>query len=264
MTPQQKRRYSRHILLDGFGPEAQEKILNSKVLVVGAGGLGSPILQYLSAAGVGQIGIVDGDMVSLSNLQRQTIHTTNDISRPKTDSAKEKILALNPDVHVETYPYFISQDNALDTIRPYDFIIDATDNFAAKYIINDACIMLSKPFSIAGVNRYGMQVTTHVVGSACYRCFFPEPPAQEEVETCAMVGVLGSVVGMCGTIQATECIKYLSSIGQLLTNRLLCIDALTMQFSAINIEQNPDCPICGNSPSINQLREYAFKPCKQQ
>ena len=264
MTPQQKRRYSRHILLDGFGLEGQEKILTGKVLVVGVGGLGSPILQYLAAAGIGHIGIMDGDMVSLSNLQRQTIHTTSDISRPKTDSAKEKILALNPEVRVTTFPYFITQDNALDIIRPYDFIIDATDNFSAKYIINDACVMLSKPFSMAGVNRYGMQVTTHLVGSACYRCFFPEPPAQEEVETCAMVGVLGSVVGMCGTIQATECIKYLSGVGQLLTNQLLCIDALTMQFSTIKIERNPDCPLCGNSPSINQLREYAFKPCKQQ
>ena len=183
------------------------RLLQSKVLLVGAGGLGSPVALYLAAAGVGTIGIVDGDTVSLTNLQRQVLHCTPDVGRPKVEVAKERISTLNPDVKVETYECYLSEANAMGLIRPYDFIIDGTDNFATKYLVNDACVMLEKAFSMGGINRFSGQLMTHVPGSACYRCLFPEPPAKQDVETCAMVGVLGSIAGMLGTVQATECIK---------------------------------------------------------
>jgi len=261
LTPEQKRRYNRHIILDGIGLAGQEKQLASRVLVVGAGGLGSPVLQYLAAAGVGHIGIIDGDMVSISNLQRQVIHTNNDLGHPKVESAKAKVQAINPDVEVQTYDYYLSESNALEIIEPYDFVIDATDNFAPKYLINDACVMLGKAFCMGGISRYRGQLMTHIPGSACYRCMFPEPPANEEVETCAMVGVLGSIAGICGTMQATECVKYLTGAGQLLINRCLCFDALSMEWTSFDVEQNRDCAICGSSPTITQLKEYAYKPC---
>lgn len=261
MTSEQKRRYNRHLILDGIGTEGQQRLLQSRVLVVGAGGLGSPVLQYLAAAGVGTLGIIDGDAVSLSNLQRQVIHTTDDVARPKVESARQHVRAMNPDVNVETYDYFLTQDNALDIIRPYDFVIDATDNFSPKYLINDACVLLDKPFCMGGISRFCGQLMTHLPGTACYRCLFPEPPAESEVETCAMVGVLGSIAGICGTLQATECIKYLTGAGDLLTNRLLCFDALTMEFSTMGVERCEACDVCGNDPKITQLREYAFHPC---
>lgn len=264
MTPQQKRRYNRHIILDGFGTESQEKLLQSKVLIVGAGGLGSPLAQYLAAAGVGTIGIVDGDVVSLTNLQRQVIHTTNDVGRPKVDSAAEKMKAINPDVTVIRHEIYLSEDNALDIISPYDFVIDGTDNFATKYLVNDACIMLGKPFCMGGINRYNGQVMTHVPGSACYRCLFPEPPEKNEVETCAMVGVLGSIAGMLGTVQATEAIKVITGVGTPLLNAFLTFDALTMQWLRFDFSKNDECAMCGINPTITELKEYAFKPCSQK
>ncbi len=264
MTPEQKRRYNRHIVLNGIGAEGQERLLQSSVLVVGAGGLGSPVLQYLAAAGVGHIGVVDGDFVSISNLQRQVIHTTPDVGQPKTLSARQKMVALNPDVKVDTYECYLTQDNAMEIIAPYDFVIDGTDSFAPKYLVNDACVMLGKPFCIGAINRFGGQVMTHVPGTACYRCLFPEPPADDEVETCAMVGVLGSVAGMCGTIMATECVKYLTGAGQPLTNRCLSFDALTMEWITLNLERDTCCAMCGDNPTITQLTEYAFRPCKNQ
>lgn len=255
-------RYSRHILLEGFGKEGQQKLSQSKVLIIGAGGLGSPNALYLAAAGVGTIGIADADMVSLSNLQRQVIHFTEDINKPKVESAAEKMQRINPDVNVITHPCFLTEDNALEMMADYDFILDCTDSFASKYLINDACLLAGKPFCAGGVVKYGAQVMTHVPGSACYRCLFPEPPAENEVETCSTIGVLGSVVGIMGSIQATEAIKYLTGIGELLTDKLLMVDALTMTFNTMQFSRNTDCPLCGTHPVITELKEYSFQPCR--
>jgi adenylyltransferase/sulfurtransferase len=234
------------------------------VLLVGAGGLGSPIALYLAAAGVGTLGVIDGDTVSITNLQRQVLHSTPDVGRPKVEVAKERITTLNPDVKVEAYETYLSETNALDLIRPYEFIIDGTDNFATKYLVNDACVLLGKPFSMGGISRYSGQLMTHVPGTACYRCLFPDPPAKKDVETCATVGVLGSIAGMLGTVQATECIKYLAGVGDLLTNSLLTFDALTMQWQRFAFAQRPDCTLCGKEPTIHELKEYAFQPCKSK
>lgn len=255
-------RYSRHILLEGFGKEGQQKLSQSKVLIIGAGGLGSPNALYLAAAGVGTIGIADADVVSLSNLQRQVIHFTEDINKPKVESAAEKMQRINPDVNVITHPCFLTEDNALEMMADYDFILDCTDSFASKYLINDACLLAGKPFCAGGVVKYGAQVMTHVPGSACYRCLFPEPPAENEVETCSTVGVLGSVVGIMGSIQATEAIKYLTGIGELLTDKLLMVDALTMTFNTMQFSRSTDCPLCGTHPVITELKEYSFQPCR--
>ncbi len=263
LTREQKLRYNRHLILDGFGRNGQERLLQSRVLLIGAGGLGSPLALYLAAAGVGTLGIIDGDSVSLTNLQRQVLHGTPDIGHLKVDSAKQRIQYLNPDVHVVTYPYFLTEDNALQLIADYDFIIDGSDNFATKYLVNDACFMLDKACCIGGISRYSGQLMTHVPGSACYRCLFPEPPAMNDVETCSTVGVLGSIAGMLGTIQATECIKYLTGAGKLLTDTLLIFDALTMQWNRLDIPRNNDCPLCGNHPTITELKEYAFQPCSK-
>lgn len=257
----QKRRYSRHLILEGFGAEGQERLLSAKVLIVGAGGLGSPVAMYLAAAGTGTVGLIDADTVSLSNLQRQIIHSTADVNRPKVDSAAEHIGALNPDVTVVRHPVNLTAGNACDVIGGYDYVIDGTDNFASKFLINDACVMLGKPFSIGGINRYQGQLMTHVPGSACYRCLFPEPPADKDVETCSVTGVLGSIAGICGTLLATECIKFLVGYGELLTDTLLTFDALTMQFRRLATARNPHCPLCGGHPSITELKEYSFRPC---
>lgn len=262
MTPEQKRRYNRHIILDGFGTEGQERLLASKVLIVGAGGLGSPCALYLAAAGVGSIGIADADIVSVSNLQRQVIHFSDDAGQPKVDSASRKMQRINPEVRVETYTDFITAENAEHIFSRYDFIIDCTDSFASKYMINDACVLLGKPFCIAGIVRYSGQIMTHVPGSACYRCLFPEPPHENQVETCAMVGVLGSAVGTIGTLQATEAIKYITGTGTLLTNAILTYDALGAQFVRMDFERDPLCHLCGSSPTITEVSEYSFQPCR--
>ncbi|MBR1498880.1 MAG: HesA/MoeB/ThiF family protein [Bacteroidaceae bacterium] len=264
LTQEQKLRYNRHIILEGFGREGQERLMQGRVLLVGVGGLGSPAALYLAAAGAGTIGIVDGDNVSLANLQRQVAHTTNDVGRLKVDSAEDKIRAINPDVKVEKHPFFLSEDNARQLIAEYDFIIDGSDNFATKYLVNDACVMLGKACSIGGISRYSGQLMTHVPGSACYRCIFPEPPAMNDVETCSQVGVLGSIAGMLGTMQATECIKYLSGVGTLLTGTLLTFDALTMEWGRLDFPHDEDCPLCGNKPTITELKEYAFQPCNKK
>lgn len=264
LSNEQRRRYNRHLILEGFGAEAQERLLQSKVLLVGAGGLGSPVALYLAAAGVGTMGVVDGDSVSITNLQRQVLHSTRDINRPKVEVARERIEALNPDVSVHTYELYLNEANAMNLIEPYDFVIDGTDNFATKYLVNDACVMLDKAFCMGGISRYSGQLMTHVPGSACYRCLFPEPPAKEDVETCAMVGVLGAVAGMLGTVQATECVKYLAGVGQLLTNALLTFDALTMRWQRFDFGHRDDCALCGEHPTIHELKEYAFRPCKSK
>ncbi len=264
LTSEQKRRYNRHLILDGFGKEGQLRLLNAKVLVVGAGGLGSPIIMYLAAAGVGTIGIVDGDTVSITNLQRQVIHGTSDIGRPKVDSAFEHAKDINPDVNIIKHELYLTEDNALELIRPYDYVLEGSDNFSTKYLVNDACIMLDKPFCIGGINRYSGQMMTHTHGTACYRCLFPEPPEKEDVETCSMVGVLGSIAGMLGTIQATEAVKYLAGVGEPMTNAILTFDALTMEWNKMSFPKNDFCALCGKNPTITELKEYAFKPCSKR
>jgi len=263
MNSEQKRRYNRHLILDGIGKEGQEKLLASKVLIVGAGGLGSPVALYLAAAGVGTLGIADGDVVSLTNLQRQIIHRTADVGREKVESAERAIHDLNPDTDIIKYNTYLTEDSILDIVSQYDFVIDGTDNFAIKYLINDACVMSGKSFCMGGINRFTGQLMTHIPGTACYRCFFPEPPAQKDVETCSMTGVLGSIAGICGTLQATEAIKYITGAGELLTDTLLTFDALTMQFSRFSFCKNQDCALCGDHPTITTIKEYAYKPCSK-
>ncbi|MBQ7420643.1 MAG: molybdopterin-synthase adenylyltransferase MoeB [Prevotella sp.] len=260
-TEQQIERYSRHILLQDVGVEGQEKLLNARVLIIGAGGLGAPASLYLAAAGVGTIGIVDADIVDLSNLQRQVIHFTKDVGVPKVESAKEKMQAINPDVKVETYHEFLYSGNALDIIKQYDFIIDGTDNFPVKFLINDACVMAGKPFSHGGILRFNGQTFTHVPGSACYRCMFKEPPPPGAVPTCSQAGVLGAIAGMLGTIQAVEALKYIIGIGDLLTNRLLTFDAKTMQFRTVPVHHRDTCPVCGTYPTITELIDYQQAAC---
>ncbi len=261
LTEEQIERYSRHILLQDVGVEGQEKILQAKVLIIGAGGLGAPSALYLAAAGVGHIGIVDADVVDLSNLQRQIIHFTKDVGTPKVESAKEKMLAINPDIKVTTYHEFLDSGNAREIIEPWDFIIDGTDNFPVKFLINDACIMLNKPFSHGGILKFRGQTFTHVPGTACYRCFFKEPPPVGAVPTCSQAGVLGAVAGMLGTIQATEALKYILGIGDLLTDRLLTFDAKTMVFRTIKVKKRSTCEICGDHPTIDHLIDYEQAAC---
>ena len=260
-TEEELLRYSRHILLKDVGVEGQEKIRNGKVLVVGAGGLGAPVALYLAAAGVGTIGIVDGDVVDLSNLQRQVIHFTGDVGHPKVESARDKMLAINPNVKVNTIREFLMADNALDIIKDYDFIVDGTDNFPVKFLINDACVMAGKPFSHGGILRFEGQTFTHLPGTACYRCLFKSPPPANAVPTCSQAGVLGAIAGMLGTIQAAETLKYLTGVGELLTNKLLTFNAKTMDFRKINTRRQASCTICGDNPTITELIDYEQAVC---
>ncbi len=260
-TEEELLRYSRHILLKDVGVEGQEKIRNGKVLVVGAGGLGAPVALYLAAAGVGTIGIVDGDVVDLSNLQRQVIHFTGDVGHPKVESARDKMLAINPNVKVNTIREFLMSDNALDIIKDYDFIVDGTDNFPVKFLINDACVMAGKPFSHGGILRFEGQTFTHLPGTACYRCLFKSPPPANAVPTCSQAGVLGAIAGMLGTIQAAETLKYLTGVGELLTDKLLTFNAKTMDFRKINTRRQASCAICGDHPTITELIDYEQAVC---
>ena len=260
-TEEELLRYSRHILLKDVGVEGQEKIRNGKVLVVGAGGLGAPVALYLAAAGVGTIGIVDGDVVDLSNLQRQVIHFTGDVGHPKVESARDKMLAINPNVKVNTIREFLMSDNALDIIKDYDFIVDGTDNFPVKFLINDACVMAGKPFSHGGILRFEGQTFTHLPGTACYRCLFKSPPPANAVPTCSQAGVLGAIAGMLGTIQAAETLKYLTGVGELLTNKLLTFNAKTMDFRKINTRCQASCAICGDNPTITDIIDYEQAVC---
>ena len=259
-TKEQLERYNRHIILDGVGGEGQTKLNEGKVLIIGAGGLGAPAALYLAAAGVGTIGLVDGDVVDYSNLQRQVIHFTPDVDKPKVESAKEKMNSLNPDVKVETYHKLIFADNINEIIRGYDFIIDGTDNFAAKFLINDACVLAGKPFSHGGILRFDGQTITHTPGNACYRCIFKQPPPNS-VPTCSQAGVLGAIAGMLGTIQAAEALKYLLNVGELITNRLLIFNALNMEFRNVNVKKNTSCPVCGDNPTITELTDGEQAVC---
>jgi len=263
LNDEQLERYSRHIILKDLGVEGQIKILESKVLIIGAGGLGAPAALYLSAAGIGTIGIVDFDRVDLSNLQRQIIHSTNDIGRLKVDSAKNKMLAINPDIQVKTYNLLVNSSNIRSIIRDYDFIIDGTDNFAAKFLINDACFLEKKPYSHGGILRFEGQSMTILPGeSACYRCIFKTPPPRDAVPTCSQAGVLGAIAGMLGTIQAAEVIKYCTGAGELLVNQLLVFDAKTMNFRKVKLNKNKNCGLCGENPSIVRLMDEDPPVCE--
>jgi len=260
-TDSEIERYARHIILKGIGIEGQLKLLNSKVLIIGAGGLGSPAALYLAAAGVGTIGIADGDVVDLSNLQRQIIHRTEDIGVAKTKSAKQKMLAINPDIKVKTYDEFLDASNILDIVKEYDFIIDGADNFATKFLINDACVLANKPFSHGGILRFIAQTMTIIPHkSACYACVFDSPPPPESVPTCSQAGVLGTVAGVLGSIQATEAVKCIVGNGELLTDRLLIADMMSMDFDKVNFKKNPQCRVCGEN-GIKELKDYEQRSC---
>ncbi len=258
---EQLERYSRHIILQDVSIEGQQKIMEGKVLIIGMGGLGAPVALYLAAAGVGTLGLVDGDVVDLSNLQRQVIHFTPDVGKPKVLSAKEKIAQINPDVKVVTHQELALANNIADLIKDYDFIIDGTDNFPAKFLVNDACVFGKKPFSHGGILRFDGQTMTHVPGEACYRCVFGFAPPLNAVPSCSQAGVLGAIAGMLGTIQATEALKFLVGKGELLTNRLLVFNALNMNFRTVNLKKNANCPVCGDNPSITELRDEEQKAC---
>ncbi|MCI5219964.1 MAG: molybdopterin-synthase adenylyltransferase MoeB, partial [Candidatus Electrothrix sp. LOE2] len=254
LTDEQLDRYSRHIILQDVGPEGQAKLMEAKVLVVGAGGLGSPIALYLAAAGVGTIGIVDADVVEISNLQRQVIHFSNDLQRPKVDSAADKMRAINPDIEVKSYRLYLDASNIKEIIRDYDFVLDGTDNFATKFLVNDACVMAGIPFSHGGILRFDGQTMTVLPGrSACYRCSFRKPPPPEAVPGCSQAGVLGAIAGMLGTIQAAEALKFITGAGILLTDTLLTFDAKTMHFRRVGLKKRSDCPLCGEHPTILDL-----------
>src|SRR5881275_1594957 len=251
------RRYSRHLILPEVGLSGQKKICSSSVLCIGAGGLGSPIAMYLAAAGVGKLGILDFDVVDFSNLQRQIIHGTEDVGRPKIDSAKETIARINPNVEVVTYNTRISSENALDLLRPYDIVVDGTDNFPTRYLTNDACVLLGKPNIYGSIFRFDGQASVFsTLDGPCYRCLYPEPPPPGEVPSCAEGGVLGILPGLVGCIQATEAVKLILGQGSPLVGRLLLYDALQMTFQEFKIRRNKKCPLCGDSPTITKLVDY--------
>jgi molybdopterin-synthase adenylyltransferase len=261
-SEEQVNRYSRHILLPEVGGKGQQKIGRAGVLIVGAGGLGSPVAFYLAAAGIGTLGVIDADRVDLSNLQRQVIHHTDDLGRPKVDSAKAKILALNPHVQVDSYQATLTAENALEIIGRYDIVVDGVDNFPAKFLINDACYFAGKPLVHGGILRFDGRVFTILPGkTACYRCVFKEPPPPGMVASCQEAGVIGALAGVIGTIQATEVLKLILGKGRLLTDRLLDYDARITRFREITIKKNPNCPLCGDHPEITKLFEHDADVC---
>ena len=256
-TEEQIRRYSRHIILPEVGGKGQTKIMESKVLLIGTGGLGSPAALYLSAAGVGSLGLVDFDLVEESNLQRQIIHSTPDIGRPKIESAKEKIGALNPDVRVITHNEKLTSENAIDIIEGYDVVIDGTDNFPTRYLVNDACVFANKPLVYGSIFRFDGQATVFKpFDGPCYRCLFPEPPPPGMVPSCQEAGVLGILPGMIGLIQATEALKLILGVGDTLIGRLLLYDSLKMSFQEFKIRRDTNCLVCGDSPTVKELIDY--------
>lgn len=258
LTNEEIKRYSRHLILPEVGIEGQERIKAAKVLLIGSGGLGSPLALYLSAAGVGTIGMVDFDTVYFSNLQRQVIHFTTDVGKPKLQSAAEKINAINPNVKFIAHQAKLTSDNALDIIKDYDVVADGTDNFPTRYLVNDACVMLKKPDVYGSIFRFeGMaSVFAPHLGGPCYRCWYPEPPPPGKVPSCAEAGVLGVICGIIGNIQANEVIKLIIGKGKPLMGRLLRLNALDMTFKELKIPRDPECPICGKNPTITKLIDY--------
>jgi adenylyltransferase/sulfurtransferase len=258
LSPAQKRRYSRHLLIPEIGEEGQRKLLDSRVLIIGAGGLGSPAALYLAAAGVGTIGFVDFDTVDVSNLQRQILHTEDRIGMRKTESAKIALESLNSDVRVVAHNEMLSSDNAREIFEQYDIIVNGCDNFPARYLANDVAIFAKKPLVDGGIFRFEGQLTTIVpFQSPCYRCRYPAPPPPEEAPSCAEAGVLGVLPGIVGVLQATEVVKLITGVGEPLTGRLLHIDALAMKFREFRIPRDPECPVCGESPTITEPIDYA-------
>jgi adenylyltransferase/sulfurtransferase len=258
LSDEERRRYSRHIMLPEIGVTGQEKLKAARVLCLGAGGLGSPAALYLAAAGVGTIGIVDDDKVALSNLHRQLLHGTKDIGRPKTESARERLAEVNPKVEVRLHPCRFGSANAEEILRDYDLIVDGTDNFATRYLSNDVAVFAGKPNVYGSIFRFDGQATVFAphLGGPCYRCLFPEPPPPGEVPSCAEAGVLGVLPGIVGTVQATEAIKLILGIGESLIGRLLHFDALKMKFREFNLRRDRECPVCGEHPTITAPIDY--------
>jgi sulfur-carrier protein adenylyltransferase/sulfurtransferase len=250
-------RYSRHLIMPEVGMDGQTKLKAAKVLCIGAGGLGSPLALYLAAAGVGTLGVVDFDVVDFSNLQRQIIHTTADVGRPKLDSAAEKIKAINPYVEVRPFETRLTSANALDLFRQFDIVVDGTDNFPTRYLVNDACVLTGKPNVYGSIFRFEGQVSVFATAAGpCYRCLYPEPPPPGLVPSCAEGGVLGILPGLVGVMQATEAIKLILGAGEPLIGRLLLVDALGMKFRELKLRKNPDCPVCGSNRTITELIDY--------
>ena len=258
LTPEEIERYKRHLVLRDVGGQGQLKLKSSRVLIVGAGGLGSPVIMYLAAAGVGTLGIIDDDLVTLSNLQRQIIHGTEDVGRPKTQSALETLRSINPNVEVVLHETRLSSENALDILRPYDIVVDGTDNFPTRYLTNDACVLLRKPNVYGSIFRFEGQASVFAphLGGPCYRCLYPEPPPPGMVPSCAEGGVLGVLPGVIGCIQSTEILKLALGKGDTLTGRLLLFNALDMKFRELKLRKDPQCPICGTNPTIKALIDY--------
>jgi sulfur-carrier protein adenylyltransferase/sulfurtransferase len=251
------KRYSRHLIIPDVGMTGQKRLKNAKVLVVGAGGLGSPALLYLAAAGVGTLGIVDFDVVDESNLQRQIIHGVSDIGRPKAESARDSIQEINPYVEVILHEERLDSDNALDVFRPYDLIVDGTDNFATRYLVNDACVLLNKPYVWGSIYRFDGQASVFWSEyGPCYRCLYPEPPPPGMVPSCAEGGVLGVLCASIGSIQVNEAIKVITGIGDPLVGRLMIYDALEMTYRSVQVRKDPECPVCGKNPTITELIDY--------
>lgn len=257
LSPQEIARYSRHLIMPEVGMDGQKKLKAASVLLIGAGGLGSPLGLYLAAAGIGRIGLVDFDVVDFSNLQRQVLHGTGDVGRPKLQSAKEKLQAINPEVKLDLYETRLASANALEIFRPYDIIIDGTDNFPTRYLVNDACVLLHKPNVYGSIFRFDGQASVFAPPQGpCYRCLYPEPPPPGEVPSCAEGGVLGILPGLVGCIQATEAVKLILGKGAPLIGRLLLYDALEMRFQEFKVRRNPRCPMCGDQPTIKALIDY--------
>lgn len=257
LSHEEIRRYSRHLIMPEVGMSGQKKLKTASVLLIGAGGLGSPLAMYLAAAGVGRLGLVDYDTVDFSNLHRQIIHGTKDVGRLKLESAKDRILDINPHVQVDTYEVPLTSANALELFAPYDIVIDGTDNFPTRYLTNDACVLLGKPNVYGSIFRFEGQASVfYAKEGPCYRCLFPEPPPPGLVPSCAEGGVLGVLPGTIGAIQATEAIKLILGVGEPLIGRLLLYDATTMTFDEVRLRKNPDCPICGDNPTLTELIDY--------
>ncbi|HTQ54911.1 MAG TPA: molybdopterin-synthase adenylyltransferase MoeB [Bryobacteraceae bacterium] len=250
-------RYSRHLIMPEVGMEGQLKLKAAKVLLVGTGGLGAPLGLYLAAAGVGRIGLVDFDVVDFTNLQRQVIHGTSDVGRKKLDSAADRMREINPYVRIDKHEVALSSENALDILRDYDLVVDGTDNFPTRYLVNDACVLLGKPNVYGSIFRFEGQATVFAYqGGPCYRCLYPEPPPPGLVPSCAEGGVLGILPGTIGLIQATETVKLILGVGQPLVGRLLLYDALAMRFRELKLRKNPECPVCGDHPTVTRLIDY--------
>jgi sulfur-carrier protein adenylyltransferase/sulfurtransferase len=257
-TPEQVQRYARHLILPEVGGAGQRKLLNTSVLLLGAGGLGSPAAMYLAAAGVGKLGILDFDAVDASNLQRQLLHGVEDLGRPKVDSAEDTLQGLNPDLQVVKHPVHVNSENAFEIFRPYDLIVDGTDNFPTRYLANDAAYLLGKPLVYGAIYRFEGQMTVFDAahGHGCYRCLFPTPPPPGAVPSCAEAGVFGVLPGIIGSLMAFETIKYVLGIGDSLVGRLLVFEGMDMSFRTLNLRRNPECPLCGDNPTVTQLIDY--------